>query len=99
MSHRVTPVRTYVAVFIALLLLLVATVAAAYLPIGDLHFPVAIVIAVAKAALIVLFFMHVLHAHRLIMIVALAGLLWLGIMLALTLSDYLLRGSLGIAGK
>ena len=93
------PVRTYVAVFVALLVLLIATVGAAYLPLGDLHFPVAMTIAVAKAVLIVLFFMHVLHSHRLTMIIAVAGFLWLGIMLALTLSDYLSRDMLHIPGK
>ena len=70
MSQHITPVRTYIAVFVALLVLLVATVGAAYLPLGDLHFPVAMTIAAAKAVLIVLFFMHVLHSHRLTMIVA-----------------------------
>ena len=99
MTHHITPVRTYVAVFIALLLLLVATVAASFMPLGDLHFPIAMTIAVAKAVLIVLFFMHVLHSHRLTMIVAVAGFLWLGIMLALTLSDYLSRDWLKIPGK
>jgi cytochrome c oxidase subunit 4 len=99
MSHHIIPVRTYVAVFVALLVLLIATVGAAFLPLGDFHFPVAMIIAVAKAVLIVLFFMHVLHGHRLTMIIALAGFLWLGIMLALTLSDYLSRDWLRIPGK
>lgn len=99
MSQHITPVQTYFAVFIVLLLLLVATVGAAFLPLGSLHFPVAMIIATAKAVLIVLIFMHVLHSHRLTMIVAIAGFLWLGIMLALTLSDYAYRDSLHILGK
>jgi cytochrome c oxidase subunit 4 len=99
MSQHITPVRTYRAVFVALLLLLVATVGASFLPLGAWHFPIAMTFAVAKAVLIVLIFMHVLHSHRLTMIVALAGFLWLGIMLALTLSDYLSRGWLKIIGK
>jgi caa(3)-type oxidase subunit IV len=57
------------------------------------------IIAVAKAVLIVLCFMHVLHSHRLTMVVSVAGFLWLAIMLALTLSDYLFRGTLHIPGK
>ncbi len=93
------PVRTYVAIFIVLLVLLIATVGAAFMPLGPLHFPVAMMIAVAKGALIVLFFMHVLHGHRLTMIVAVAGFFWLAIMLALTLSDYWTRGWLEILGK
>lgn len=93
------PVRTYVAIFIVLLVLLIATVGAAFMPLGPLHFPVAMMIAVAKGVLIVLFFMHVLHGHRLTMIVAVAGFFWLAIMLALTLSDYWTRGWLEILGK
>ena len=93
------PVRTNIAVFIALLVLLFATVGAAYLPLGDWHFPVAMTIAAAKAVLIVLFFMHVLYSHRLTMVVSVASFLWLAIMIALTLSDYLTRGVLQYPGE
>ena len=99
MTQHVMPVRTNIAVFVALLVLLIATVGAAYLPLGDWHFPVAMTIATAKAVLIVLFFMHVLYSHKLTMIIALAGFLWLAIMVGLTLSDYLSRGWLRIPGK
>jgi cytochrome c oxidase subunit 4 len=99
MTQHILPVRTYFAVFVALLVLLIATVGAAFLPLGDWHFPVAMTIAVAKAVLIVLIFMHVLHSHRLTMVVAVAGFLWLGIMLGLTLSDYGYRDALHILGK
>jgi cytochrome c oxidase subunit IV len=99
MSEHVATVRSYVAVFVALLVLLFATVGAAYVPLGPLHFPVAMVIATAKAVLIVLIFMHALHSHRLTLVICAASLLWLVIMLALTLSDYLSRGWLDIPGK
>ncbi len=99
MNQHTLPVRTYVQVFIVLLVLLFATVGAAYLPLDPLHLPVAMTIAVAKSVLIVLFFMHLLHSNRLTMVVSVAGFLWLGILLALTLSDYLSRGWLDIPGK
>jgi cytochrome c oxidase subunit 4 len=99
MSQHIMPVRTNVQVFVALLVLLFATVGAAYLPMGDLHFPIAMTIAVAKAVLIVLFFMHLLYSSRLMMVVSVAGFVWLGIMLAFTLSDYRSREWLGILGK
>jgi len=99
MSHEVTSVRTYVLVFLALLVLLFATVGAAYLPLGRFHLAVALGIAVAKAVLIGMYFMHLHQSHRLTWIVSTASLLWLGIMLALTLSDYLARGWLDIPGK
>ena len=65
MNQHIASIRSYIAVFIALLVLLFATVGAAYLPMGPLHFPVAMIIAAAKAVLIVLIFMHALHSHRL----------------------------------
>jgi cytochrome c oxidase subunit 4 len=99
MSHHVVSVRTDLQVFVALLVLLFATVGAAYLPLGHFHLAVALTIAVAKAVLIGLFFMHLYSSHRLTWIVSVASLLWLGILLALTLSDYLGRGWVEIPGK
>jgi cytochrome c oxidase subunit 4 len=99
MNQHIASVRTNILVFVALLVLLFATVGAAYLPLGDLRVPVALTIAAAKAVLIVLFFMHLLYSHRLTAIVFVASFLWLGIMIALTLSDYLSRGWLDIPGK
>ena len=99
MKQHIASIRTNILVFVALLVLLLGTVGAAYLPLGALHFPVAMAIAAAKAVLIVLFFMHALHSHRLTLVICGASLLWLSIMIALTLSDYLSRGWLDIPGK
>ena len=99
MSDHVVSVRTNIAIFVALLILLFATVGAAYLPLESLHLPLALTIAAAKAVLIGLFFMHLYYRHHLTWIVSMASLLWLGILLALTLSDYLSRGWLDIPGK
>ena len=59
MKQHIASVRTNITIFVALLVLLFATVGAAYLPLGDWHFLIAMAIATAKAVLIVLFFMHV----------------------------------------
>ena len=99
MTTHIVSVRTNVIVFLVLLILLFATIGAAYLPLGPLHLPAALVIAAAKAVLIGLFFMHVYYRHRLTWVVSIASLLWLGILLALTLSDFLSRGWLDIPGK
>jgi cytochrome c oxidase subunit 4 len=98
-SQHIMPVRTNVTIFVILLVLLFATVGAAYLPLGWLHVPIAMTIATAKAVLIVLFFMHLLYSHRLTMIISVASFLWLAIMVALTLNDYWTRGVLHIPGK
>jgi cytochrome c oxidase subunit IV len=99
MKQHVASIRTNVVIFVLLLVLLLATVAAAYVPMGPLHFPVAMAFAAIKAVLIVLFFMHALHGHRLALVICVASLLWLAIMMALTLSDYHSRGWLDILGK
>jgi cytochrome c oxidase subunit 4 len=99
MKQHIASIQTYVYVFAALLLLLFATLCAAYLPLHPFHFAVAMLIAVSKALLIVWFFMHLRHGYRVAGIFAVASFLWLGIMLALTLNDYLTRGWLDIPGK
>ncbi len=99
MSSHVVSIRTNITVFIALLILLFATVGGAFLPSGPLHLPVALTIATAKAVLIGLFFMHLYYRHQLTWVVSIASLLWLGILLALTLSDFLSRGWVNIPGK
>ena len=90
MHHPTT--KTYYAVFAALLVLLVATVAASEVDLGPWNFLVATTIASAKALLIVLYFMHVRYSQPLIWLVAGAGFFWLGILFALTMNDYLTRG-------
>jgi cytochrome c oxidase subunit IV len=92
MKQHIATIRTNILVFVALLALLLTTVGAANLSMGPLNFPVAMLIASAKAVLIVLFFMHALYSHRMTLVVSLAAVLWLGIMIALTLSDYASRG-------
>jgi cytochrome c oxidase subunit 4 len=52
----------------------------------------ALTIAVLKATLVVLFFMHVKYSTRLTWLVIAGSVFWLGILLALTFSDYLTRG-------
>ncbi len=75
MSHHVTSWQSNVGIFAALLILLVATLGCAYLPLGVLHFPVAMAIATAKAYLIVMYFMHVRFSHRLTAIVLVSRVL------------------------
>jgi len=86
-------------VFAALLVLLLATVGAAYLDLGRGNLPVALTIAAVKAALIMMFFMHVRYSNRLTLVFSGAALLWLGILLTLTTTDFSSRDWLHIAGK
>ena len=99
MSLHVEPKRNYYLVFGALMVLTVATVGVAYFDFGAWNDVVAMAIAVLKASLVVLVFMHVRHSTPLTKLVVVSALLWLGFMVAFTLADYDTRGLLGVAGK
>ena len=80
----ITRPRIYVLVFVALLGLTAVTVRLSFVDLGEWHSAVGLAIAVAKALLIVLFFMHVLHGTKLIWVIAISGLFWLGLLMTLT---------------
>ena len=91
-ATRHVSLATYLIVFAALMILLVVTALVAfYVHAGDLNLIIALVIATIKAALVVLFFMHVKYASRLTKIFVASAFLWLAIMFALTFGDYLTR--------
>ena len=95
MSEHIVSRNVYYLIFGALLVGTALTVAAAWYDL-DWIFPgantvVALTIAVVKATLVVLYFMHVRYSSRLIWVVVVAGFFWLGIMFALTMTDYLSR--------
>jgi cytochrome c oxidase subunit 4 len=96
---HVLPVRTYFAVYVALLVLLFATVAAAFINVEPFNFALTMVIAVAKAVLILLIFMHVRYSEPLVWVFSTAAFLWLALLIALSLNDYFTRDWLNIPGK
>ena len=92
MSEHVVSKKIYYSIFATLMVLTAVTVAVAFVDLGPLNNVVALSIAVFKATLVVLYFMHVRYSTRLTWVFVGAGFFWLGIMIALTLSDYLTRG-------
>ena len=62
-----------------------------FFDLGPLNTIAALGIAVFKATLVVLFFMHVRYSSRLTWAVVIGSVFWLGILLALTMADYLTR--------
>lgn len=92
MAHHVVPIKVYLGVFVALMVLMAATVGAAFLDLGIFNNVIALVIAMAKTALIMLFFMHLRYSSRLTQVFALVGFLFLVILMAGTLNDYFSRG-------
>jgi cytochrome c oxidase subunit 4 len=91
-QHHVVPKKIYYAIFATLLILTGVTVGVAYVDLGPLNAVVALAIACFKAMIVVLYFMHVRYSTRLVKLTVIAGLYWMGILLALTMSDYLTRG-------
>jgi cytochrome c oxidase subunit 4 len=86
-------IKIYFGVFAALLGLTALTTGIAFVDLGRIgNISVALTIAVIKAMLVMLYFMHLRYSSRLTILFASAGVFWLGIMLALTLSDYISRG-------
>ena len=93
MSEHIVPVRIYVTIFIVLLVGTALTVMAAFVNFPwQLNTIVALTIAITKATFVVLYFMHVRYSARLIWVILTAALFWMGIMFALTFSDYWTRG-------
>ena len=91
-TDHILPKRTYFTVFAILIACTYLTWQVAYFDLGPLNAVVALGIAVLKAVLVVLFFMHVRYGTRLTWAVIVAGVFWLTILLAVTMSDYLTRG-------
>jgi cytochrome c oxidase subunit 4 len=93
MSEHIVPVRIYIVIFVALLVGTALTVFAAFIDFPwQFNTIVALTIAVAKATLVVLYFMHVRYSSRLIWVIVAAALFWMAILFAFTFSDYLTRG-------
>ena len=99
MSAHAASVRTLFTVFGALFILTIITAATARLDMGAMNTPVALGIALLKASLVVWFFMGVRWNTPLTKVVVVAGLFWLLIMFALTMSDYLTRSWIGVPGR
>jgi len=83
--------KTYILIWLALLILLALTWLVAQVNLGPFNTVVALAIAIAKMFLVLLFFMHVRSSRRITWIFVIAGFLWFAIMIDLTLSDYLTR--------
>lgn len=99
MSVHVSPVKTYLAIFAALMVGTAMTVAAAFQNFGPMNDVIALAIAVTKATLVVLFFMHVKYSTKLTTVVVVSGIFFLLVLFAFTLSDYVSRGWLGVPGR
>jgi cytochrome c oxidase subunit IV len=88
--HIVSPV-TYLIIFFSLLVGTALTIGASYLEMGPWNPVVAIAIAVVKATLVVLFFMHIKYSSKLMKLTVGAGVFTFLILVGMSLADYISR--------
>lgn len=94
-SVHVSPIKLYIGIFSALMLLSAITVAAAFINLGQFNSVVALAIAGIKATLVILYFMHVKHSSRLTKITVVMSFFFVAILFAETFMDYATRGMPG----
>lgn len=92
MSEHVTSPTVYISIFLALMVLTAITVLVAFQDLGPMNDVVALAIAVTKATLVILFFMHIRHSTPFTKLVVISGFVWLLILITITLADYFTRG-------
>lgn len=85
--HRILPV------WVGLMALLAGTAAGAYLPLGRFNLVLSLAIAVAKATLVVLFFMQLRRPNPLLRLAASAALVFMAFLFTLTFADVLTRAA------
>lgn len=92
--EHISPIKTYMAVFGALLVLTGLTYAVSYMSLGPASLPVAMLVAVAKASLVCMYFMHLKYDERYHIFVFLSTLIFVGIFFTFTMFDLNARAKL-----
>jgi cytochrome c oxidase subunit 4 len=90
-THHIVPKSTYYLIFLALMVGTALTWWVATIDLGMMNNVIMLGIAVTKATLVVLFFMHVKYGSRLTWLVVLSSVLFLLILFFLTMNDYMTR--------
>ena len=89
--HHIVPKSTYYLIFLALMVGTGLTWWVATIDLGAMNNVIMLTIAVTKATLVVLFFMHVKYSSKLTWVVIIGSVFWLFILLGLTMNDYFTR--------
>jgi cytochrome c oxidase subunit 4 len=90
-QHHIVSPAIYIVVGLVLLAFTALTVGASYIEMGVFNAVVALAIAVIKAMLVVLFFMHVKYSTKLTKLTVFAGLFTFMALVGMTLADYMTR--------
>jgi cytochrome c oxidase subunit 4 len=99
MSEHIVPVKVYYGVFGALMFFTVLTYFAATIDLGSFNLVVALAIAIIKATLVILFFMHVKYSTTLTKAIVASGFFFFLIMIFFTMNDLLTRSWSGVPGR
>jgi cytochrome c oxidase subunit IV len=96
---HIVPKWIYFAVFTALIILTWVTALVSTVDLGRWNIFVALAIAIIKASLVALFFMHVYYSTRLTKMILGSGLFWLILLLFITMADLWTRNWMGVPGR
>jgi cytochrome c oxidase subunit 4 len=92
--HHVLPLKVYFGVAAALLAFTVITVVVAQFHFGEFNLLIAMVVAVIKATLVALYFMHLRYDNRIYAVVFVGSLMFLAVFITFTMLDTLRRGDI-----
>ncbi len=98
-EHHIVPKRVYFLVFATLIAMTWVTAWVSTVDLGRLNIFVALSIAIFKASLVILFFMHVKYGTKLTKMMVLAGIYWLLLLLFIAMCDLWTRGMMGVPGR
>jgi cytochrome c oxidase subunit 4 len=90
-AHTIVQPKVYGIIFGCLLFFTALTVFASYLELGVFNAVVALAIAVVKAVLVILFFMHIRYSSRLTKLTVAAGFFTFIVLITMTMTDYISR--------
>ena len=99
MSQHVASKGMYYGIFLALMVLTAITVGMDYIDLGSMNLVIAMLVAVVKATLVVLFFMHLYWSSRITHVTFVSAFVFFAILIVFTLSDVFTRGMVGVAGR
>jgi cytochrome c oxidase subunit 4 len=84
-------IKRYLIVWLCLMVLLALTFGSSYIRMGEWNSAVNLLIAVMKALLVVLFFMHLKGSKGIVRLCALTALFTLGLLFLISSGDYVTR--------
>ncbi len=99
MTEPLLTAKSYLWAYLALLFLLGVNVGVGHLNLGWGSMLIAVAVAAGQAGILVLVLMHGLYEQVLVRLVMCGALLWFLILVTLTMTDYITRNWLPIAGK